>query len=184
MEVKLALSPKQHASLRLGRKVRIHSGHLSGSGVPYKFDPETVDKMERAFDKYKGVDVSLSPDGQRAVSTARDYAEPYMAQGGRDLVSDARSLDYVKLANAASHAANSFQPFSKYGSVSMPTSGGALYLGKVSHYLEGTGLGAIHAPLHRAHQVLRSAAHNEGYLEQLPQLYKDAKRIGAGFTLM
>ena len=75
MEVKLALSPKQHASLRLGRKIRIHSGHVSGSGVSYHLDPAVLAKMKRAFAKYKGVDISLNGGSIGSQASDEDVAE-------------------------------------------------------------------------------------------------------------
>ena len=60
MEVRLALSPKQHSALRLGRKVRIAVKHLHGSGIPYIVHPATYDRITHAFDRSKGVDVKCT----------------------------------------------------------------------------------------------------------------------------
>ena len=61
MEVKLKLSPKQQSAILLGRKVRINAAHIHGSGFPYKLSLDKVDKTRRAFEKYKGIDLTLDP---------------------------------------------------------------------------------------------------------------------------
>ena len=304
MEVKLALSPKQHASLRLGRKIRVHSGHLSGSGVSYHLDPEVLAKMKRAFAKYKGVDISLATGGKVGrPATQEEYEEyrtrtgqgvgwqephytqqdeymksrgygvggslanklkrgskilhfigdeiiqpiahfvapatrpifmagsdaavaqidraynpgkaagaafekvstlftPYMKQGGYEPVSAVPS-EYVVRTNAIAAQANSFQPFktkTALGTVGTPTSslrgasaptsgrsfhmaGGGNYLGKVGHLFHGRGLGSPALLLHPSHPALRSAWQNENFLAQIPQVFKDHKRMGAGWQL-
>ena len=59
--IHLALSPKQHASLRKGRKVRLNASHFHGSGLHYKVNPVTYDKIRQRFSLNKGIDLQLDP---------------------------------------------------------------------------------------------------------------------------
>ena len=59
--IRLALSPKQHASLRRGRKVRVNAKHCCGSGVQYIVHPETFDRLSHCFSQRKGMDLALDP---------------------------------------------------------------------------------------------------------------------------
>jgi hypothetical protein len=59
--VHLALSKKQHAALRLGRKVRLNASYFQDSGVEYIVHPETFDRIHRKIRINKGVDLALHP---------------------------------------------------------------------------------------------------------------------------
>jgi len=59
--VNLALSPKQHAALRKGRKVRLNASHFQGSGVQYNIHPETFERIHRRLKMNKGIDLNLHP---------------------------------------------------------------------------------------------------------------------------
>ena len=61
MEVRLALSKKQHTSLRRGRKVRVSHKHMDGSGARYVVHPRTHEKLRRAFEHECGCDLQLEP---------------------------------------------------------------------------------------------------------------------------
>jgi hypothetical protein len=59
--VQLALSAKQHAALRKGRKIRLNAAHMNGSGVQYKVHPATYDRIRRRLSMDKGIDLALDP---------------------------------------------------------------------------------------------------------------------------
>ena len=59
--IRLALSAKQHASLRKGRKVRLNAQHMTGSGVQYIVHPATYDRLTHSFSMRKGMDLALDP---------------------------------------------------------------------------------------------------------------------------
>jgi hypothetical protein len=59
--IHLALSKKQHAALRLGRKVRLNPSHFQGSGVQYTIHPETFERIHRRLKMHKGIDLALHP---------------------------------------------------------------------------------------------------------------------------
>ena len=263
MEVRLALSPKQHSALRLGRKVRIAVKHLHGSGIPYIVHPATYDRITHAFDRNKGVDLALSPSevhasggslvnklkragkvlhfigneiiqpvatfvapvakpifsaltnlGVSKINNAADPSAKYLnvAEKAADIFQEfqhpaapdasGQTTNYLAKANAAAVIANSFTPFAApaapvapppvgttepvyVSSRGHPVSGrrgGGLYLGHVHKHVHGNGLGAVNAPID-IRKIIRSEPHAVGFLQQLPQVFKDSARIGAGFRL-
>ena len=271
MEVKLKLSPKQQSAILLGRKVRINAAHIHGSGFPYKLSPDKVDKMRRAFNKYKGIDLTLDPSEIHAsisggkvpfddhlknaskvskyigqvfkplnknlkpvkeamteaavaqiemaynpsdyyldsAAQVMDIAQPLISQGGFTPIEPHDSEEYVQTVNAVNAQSNSFQPFAppiyeaptigtRTSGVSLrgtkssaPTSGrsfhaagGNLYLGKVGRLFEGEGFGAPNKKMSHLHPALKYAPENENFMSQIPQTYKDLRRIGAGFSLL
>jgi len=263
MEVRLALSPKQHSALRLGRKVRIAVKHLHGSGIPYIVRPETYDRIAHAFDRNKGVDLALEPSeihasggsltnklkrvgkvlnfvgneiiqpvatfvapvakpifsaltnlGVTKINNMADPSARYLnvAEKSVDIFNQfkhpagpdasGQSTDYLAKANAAAVIANAFTPFAAPAAPIAPPSvgytapfvssrghpvtstvstgrrGGKLYLGHV----HGGALGAVGAPLD-VRKIVRSELHAVGFMQQLPQVFKDSARIGAGVVL-
>jgi hypothetical protein len=266
MEVRLALSPKQHSALRLGRKVRIAVKHLHGSGVPYIVRPETYDRIAHAFERSKGVDLALEPSeihasggsltnklkrgakvlkfigeeiyqpiakavapvakpiigaltqlGVSKIDNMRDPSARYLnvAEKSVDIFNQfkhpagpdasGQTTDYLAKANAAAVIANAFTPFAAPAAPAAPPSvgtytapvpyvsprghpvstvstgrrGGKLYLGHV----HGNGLGAVGAPPIDVRKIIRSELHAVGFLQQLPIVFKDSARIGAGVVL-
>jgi len=296
MEVRLALSPKQHSSLRLGRKVRISTKHLHESGMPYTVRPETYDKIARAFDRSKGIDLALDPSEihasggslmnklkhgaevlhfigneiiqpiatfiapvakpiisagtDAAVATIEkqynpgkyygDQAERYVGMLDGHPASSAsyagpsaspaikafahsmeaaknhwkqsgQVVDYVAASNAANVVANAYTPYAAppppppapVGTVT-PTyrrgsaapvasssgrsfhSGAGLYLGHVGKHrghIHGHGLSAVNARHIDVMKIVRSEPHAVGFMQQLPIVFKDSARIGAGLYL-
>ena len=268
MEVRLALSPKQHSALRLGRKVRIAVKHLHGSGIPYIVHPATYDRIAHAFDRSKGVDLALDPTeihasggsltnklkragkvlnfigneiiqpvatfvapvanpifgaltnlGVSKIDNMRDPSAKYLnvAERAADIFQEfkhpaapdasGQTTNYLAKANAAAVIANSFQPFAApaaplpltppvgtytVGTRSHPVAststttgrrGGKLYLGNVHKHVHGNGLGAVGAPID-VRKIIRSELHSVGFMQQLPQVFKDSARIGAGVFLI
>ncbi len=59
--IRLSLTPKQHASLRKGRKCRICARHMQGSGVQYMVRPETLGRLSHSLSLNKGIDLALDP---------------------------------------------------------------------------------------------------------------------------
>ena len=269
MEVRLALSPKQHSSLRLGRKVRIAVKHLHGSGIPYIVHPATYDRIAHAFDRSKGVDLALDPSevhasgsgltgnlrragkvlhfigdeiiqpvatfiapvakpiigaltnlGVSKIDNMTDPSAKYLnvAERAADIFQEfqhpaapdasGQTTNYLAKANAAAVIANSFQPFAApaaplpltppvgtytpvVGTRSHPVAsaaptgrrGGKLYLGNVGRHVHGGALGAVNAPID-IRKIVRSELHSVGFMQQLPQVFKDSARIGAGMFLI
>ena len=66
MEVRMELSPKQMASIKKGRKVRVSKKHMSGSGIALIVRPETFNRMNRSFALDRGIDLSLDPEELQA----------------------------------------------------------------------------------------------------------------------
>ena len=276
MELKLRLSPKQHASLRLGRKVRINTGHLHGSGISYIVRPATYDRIAHAFDRSKGVDLALDPsevhasisggkvsfddhlknaakvsryigsvfkplnknlkpvkeamteaavaqiemaynpsdyylDGAQQFSDiVQPYIEPYISPAGssQGVDTSGQTTDYIAKANVANVVANAYNPVAappppppppvgttrsfRTAAPSATTmgrsfhSGAGLYLGHVGKHrghIHGHGIGAVNARHIDVRKIVRSEPHSVGFLQQIPQVYKDSVRIGAGFSL-
>ena len=263
--IHLALSPKQHASLRLGRKVRLNASHFHGSGLHYKVNPVTYDKIRQRFSLNKGIDLQLDPTEIQASGSGmtgnlrrakkvlgfigNDIIQPiatFIAPVAKPLISAATNLgvtkinnmadpsakylnvaeraadifqefqhpaapdasgqttNYLAKANAAAVIANAFQPFAApaaplpltppvgtytVGTRSHPVAstttgrrGGGLYLGHVGH-VHGGALGAVGAPID-VRKIIRSELHSVGFMQQLPQVFKDSERIGAGVSLI
>jgi len=273
MEVRLALSPKQHASLRLGRKVRINTGHLHGSGMQYIVRPATYDRIAHAFDRNKGVDLALSPDevhasisggkvsfddhlknaakvsryigsvfkplnknlkpvkeamtdaavaqiemnynpsdyyldsAEQLSGIVHPYIEPYISPAGssQGVDTSGQTTDYIAKANMANVVANAYNPVAappppppppvgtsfRGATPSVATgrsfhSGAGLYLGHIGRHrghIHGHGIGAVGARHIDVRKIIKSEPHAVGFLQQIPQVYKDSVRIGAGFEL-
>ena len=60
-EIRLALSPKQHASLRKGRRVRVSHKQMHEGGKLYTVMEDTFHRLKRAYDHEKRVDIALTP---------------------------------------------------------------------------------------------------------------------------
>ena len=122
--IHLALSPKQHASLRLGRKVRLNASHFHGSGLQYKVNPVTYDKIRHRFSLNKGIDLQLDPmeiqaSGSGMTGNLRrakkvlgfignDIIQPiatFIAPVAKPLISAATNLGVTKINNMADPSA-------------------------------------------------------------------------------
>ena len=62
----MELSPKQIASIKKGRKVRVNKQHMSGSGIALIVRPETCNRMNRSFALDRGIDLALDPEELQA----------------------------------------------------------------------------------------------------------------------
>ena len=248
--IRLALSAKQHASLKKGRKVRLNAGHMSGSGMQYIVRPETFDRLSRSFSLRKGIDLALDPSEIQAsmmggkvnikqgISDSKKISryigsvfkplnknlkpvKEAMTQGAVDQIrlatnpnqvylEQAQQVDAIlnpyiqpylpdeapvsapvsNIAIAAAQAAiaNSYQPFAPPVSVKPPSQIGLIDTEYsrptlASHVGYGLRHGAIEAPgrpFHSLHPARFSSQNDVGFMQQIPQIYKDAARIASG----
>jgi hypothetical protein len=127
-----------------------------------------------------------------------------LSQGGFTPMTQNQNLNYTARANAMSILENSFQPFRMKPSPKESLIGVSTHQrirgGKLSdeqklykHQYDNPikdirggriGIDAPHKKMHHLHPALRSAPHTEGFLQQIPLIFKDHQRMGAGFTLM
>ena len=149
-----------------------------------------IDNMRDPSARYLNV-------AERSVDIFNQFKHP----AGPD--ASGQTTDYLAKANAAAVLANAFTPFaapaapiappqvgttvpyvsSRGHPVSTSTGrrGGKLYLGHVGH-AHGGALGAVGAPLD-VRKIIRSELHSVGFMQQLPLVFKDSARIGAGVVL-
>ena len=194
--------------LKRGKKILEFIGNEIYRPIAHEVAPVTRPIFQAGSDAAVATIERKYNPGKSAADAMKTVSDLFSGHTSSPVSGD-QKVDQVAKASAAAVIANSFQPFKPptptpvpsmigvpTGAVSLrgasaPTSGrsfhmagGALYLGKIHHLSHGKGLGSPALLLHPSHPALRSAWQNESFLEQIPQVFKDHKRMGAGFELM
>jgi hypothetical protein len=144
---------------------------MSGSGAQYMIRPETLGRLSHSLSLNKGIDLALDPSEIQASIMERVAAKPVPSLA--NIV--------TPIANAAIQAAlaNSFQPFK----APIKTIVNQISENPTPHVGYGIRHDHIEAkgrPFLATHPARFSTHNDVGFMQQIPQVYKDAARVASG----